>query len=147
MLSMACFSCTAHERRRRGLTIKSLEDMSTMKTLKPRVRLDDVVLIVDVYHSCIVLSLTYTRTVPTAKLQPDVTGPSHLLLSCKIGAARELKEETGMDLRDSLERLIPVALRAQEEGSKELSCELKKRVFFSVDITDEDLFVTKVCGD
>ncbi|EED92206.1 predicted protein [Thalassiosira pseudonana CCMP1335] len=78
-----------------------------------------------------------------AKLQPDVTGPSHLLLSCKIGAARELKEETGMDLRDSLERLIPVALRAQEEGSKELSCELKKRVFFSVDITDEDLFVTK----
>ena len=66
-------------------------------------------------------------------------------MACKIGAARELFEETGMDLRNSLERLNPIQVQkhGHDTGDK-LSCQFKKRVFFSVDITDDDLFTT-VC--
>jgi hypothetical protein len=64
-------------------------------------------------------------------------------MACKIGAARELFEETGMDLRNSLDRLSPIQVRKLGDEEDKLSCQYKKRVFFSVDICDDDLF-TKV---
>jgi hypothetical protein len=64
-------------------------------------------------------------------------------MACKIGAARELFEETGMDLRNSLDRLSPIQVRKVGDEEDRLSCQFKKRVFFSVDICDDDLF-TKV---
>jgi 8-oxo-dGTP pyrophosphatase MutT (NUDIX family) len=80
----------------------------------------------------------------SAKINPGIDGSDHLLHACKIGAARELFEETGIDLRSSLDRLNPVHVRASNESEKDkLSNEFKKRVFFSVDISDDDLF-TKV---
>jgi hypothetical protein len=77
-------------------------------------------------------------------MSPGISGVSHLLLACKIGAARELFEETGMDLRTSLDRLKPLQLRASTGSENDLlNCEFKKRVLFSVDINDDDMF-TKV---
>lgn len=73
----------------------------------------------------------------------QIGGPNFLLHACKIGAARELFEETGMDLRTSLDRLTPVQVRKSCDDEETLSCQFKKRVFFSVDISDADLF-TKV---
>eukprot|EP00804_Cyclotella_cryptica_P013864 CCRYP_002399-RA/>CCRYP_002399-RA protein AED:0.03 eAED:0.03 QI:115/1/0.66/1/1/0.66/3/2580/133 len=75
-------------------------------------------------------------------MSPGVRGANHLLLACKIGAARELFEETGIDLRKSLDRLKPLQLRSTN-GSEddELSCEFKKRLLFSVHISDNDMFI------
>ena len=73
-------------------------------------------------------------------------GPtSHIIHACKIGVARELFEETGMDIRKSLDRITPVRLRGLTTlpGSNELFCEWKKRMFFSVHVSDDD-FLTKV---
>mmetsp|Transcript_19142 Transcript_19142/g.40254 ORF Transcript_19142/g.40254 Transcript_19142/m.40254 type:complete len:161 (+) Transcript_19142:87-569(+) len=69
---------------------------------------------------------------------------AHILQGCKIGAARELFEETGLDVRNSLERLQPVWLRVCTlPESNELSCELKKRIFFKLDVFDDDFFPKK----
>mmetsp|Transcript_11272 Transcript_11272/g.17212 ORF Transcript_11272/g.17212 Transcript_11272/m.17212 type:complete len:321 (-) Transcript_11272:79-1041(-) len=67
-----------------------------------------------------------------------------LLLACKIGAARELYEETGIDLRNHLDRLQPVQLRKSEKdnGLFTTSCVLKHRLFFKICVTDDD-FETK----
>lgn len=58
------------------------------------------------------------------------------LLAYKIGAARELYEETGIDLRDSLDRLQPAKLRLPKD---ETSCDYKGRIFFSAEIFDGDV--------
>jgi len=68
---------------------------------------------------------------------------NHLLIACKIGAARELFEETGVDIRTSLDRLTPIQVRKTCKDDDKLSCQFKNRMFFSVNITDDDLF-TKV---
>jgi len=67
-----------------------------------------------------------------------------LLLACKIGAARELYEETGIDLRNHLDRLQPVQLRKSEKdnGLFPTTCVLKHRLFFKICFTDDD-FETK----
>jgi 8-oxo-dGTP pyrophosphatase MutT (NUDIX family) len=78
----------------------------------------------------------------------DNTGSSHplLVLACKIGAARELYEETGIDLRNSLDRLQPVPLRDDSnnvnEKDDDLTCRFKHRLFFKICLTDAD-FVTE----
>ena len=76
------------------------------------------------------------------------TSSSHplLVLACKIGAARELYEETGIDLRNSLNRLQPVPLRDDNsskvnEKEDDLTCRFKHRLFFKICLTDDD-FVT-----
>jgi 8-oxo-dGTP pyrophosphatase MutT (NUDIX family) len=77
-------------------------------------------------------------------MSPGISGVNHLLLACKIGAARELFEETGIDLRTSLDRVKPLQLRSSIGSEHDsLNCEFKKRVLFSVDIHDDDMF-TKV---
>jgi hypothetical protein len=48
-----------------------------------------------------------------------------------------LYEETGIDLRRSLDRLNPVQLKSSKDD--ELTCEYKKRVFLSAEIFDKDL--------
>jgi len=60
-----------------------------------------------------------------------------LLEAAKAGAARELWEETGIDVRASLGRLQPAALRGSDTAT-ELSCELKKRLFFFLAANDAD---------
>lgn len=62
---------------------------------------------------------------------------NQLLEAAKAGAARELWEETGIDVRASLERLQPAALKASDTAT-ELSCELKKRLFFFLAAKDDD---------
>jgi 8-oxo-dGTP pyrophosphatase MutT (NUDIX family) len=77
------------------------------------------------------------------------TSSSHplLVLACKIGAARELYEETGIDLRNSLNRLQPIPLRDADsnnvnEKDDDLTCRFKHRLFFKICLTDAD-FVTE----
>ncbi len=79
----------------------------------------------------------------------DNTGSSHplLVLACKIGVARELYEETGIDLRNRLDRLQPVPLRDGDsnkvnEKDDDLTCRFKHRLFFKICLTDAD-FVTE----
>ena len=73
-----------------------------------------------------------------------------LLLACRSGAARELFEETGIDMRGQLDRLEPAPLRKDpqmdEDGSRFLlSNELKHRLFYFLPVTDND-FATKGIG-
>jgi 8-oxo-dGTP pyrophosphatase MutT (NUDIX family) len=67
---------------------------------------------------------------------------TQLLLAAQMGAARELFEETGMDLREQLHRLEPAALRSEdaikEKGDIVLTCELKKRLYFFLHVTNDD---------
>ncbi|KAL3796934.1 hypothetical protein HJC23_000687 [Cyclotella cryptica] len=64
-------------------------------------------------------------------------GEDDTLLPYKICATRELYEETGIDLRNSMDRLKPVQLRSPK--ANELQCEYKHRIFFSAQLTDQDL--------
>lgn len=67
---------------------------------------------------------------------------TQLLLAAQIGVARELFEETGMDLREQLHRLEPAALRSEEaikeKGDIILICEHKKRLYFFLHVTNDD---------
>ena len=65
-----------------------------------------------------------------------------LVLACKIGAARELYEETGIDIRNDLDRLHPVKIREKDNGVFTKSHVLKHRLFFKICFGDED-FVTE----
>lgn len=82
----------------------------------------------------------------TASSSSTVDGDSShplLTLACKIGAARELYEETGIDLRNDLNRLQPVQLRkVKKDGSFTTSFVLKHRLFFKICFTNAD-FVTE----
>mmetsp|Transcript_27144 Transcript_27144/g.40077 ORF Transcript_27144/g.40077 Transcript_27144/m.40077 type:complete len:216 (-) Transcript_27144:615-1262(-) len=70
-----------------------------------------------------------------------------LVAACRKAAARELFEETGIHIADPLARIQPKALRPfhPRDGDDKaankidaLTCEYKKRLFFSLEITDED---------
>jgi 8-oxo-dGTP pyrophosphatase MutT (NUDIX family) len=71
---------------------------------------------------------------------------TQLLLAARAGAARELYEETGMDLRYQLDRLEPAALRSDDTfdkyGKPTLKCELKHRLYFFLPVSDEDFWWT-----
>jgi hypothetical protein len=72
-----------------------------------------------------------------ARIREKNYGDEDPMLAYKICAARELYEETGIDLRNSLDRLKPVQLRTPEVGK--LPYEYKGRIFFSVQTEDDDL--------
>ena len=55
----------------------------------------------------------------------------------KLGAARELYEETGMDVRNALDRLKPTNLYEKDKKDK-VSNEYKSRLFYTVHVTDDD---------
>jgi 8-oxo-dGTP pyrophosphatase MutT (NUDIX family) len=71
-----------------------------------------------------------------------------LLTAAQMGAARELFEETGMNVQSNLDRLQPASLRPDvefdpETGSPTLGCELRQRLYFFLEVTDAD-FIIKV---
>lgn len=57
----------------------------------------------------------------------------------KCGCARELFEETGMDLRRTLDRFQPLLLGPH---AKKLRNEHKDRLFYVVSVTDADFLVS-----
>lgn len=61
---------------------------------------------------------------------------SQLLQACRSGAARELYEETGMDVRKCLERLEVADV--MDGGNETLKNEYKHRLFFYLWVNDED---------
>jgi len=63
--------------------------------------------------------------------------PDILILAGKIGAARELYEETGIDIRSALDRLHPVRLWNKVK-KKSLFCEFKQRLFFKLSLEGGD---------
>jgi len=69
---------------------------------------------------------------------------NQLLLAARAGAARELYEETGMDVRYQLDRMEPAALRnavEEDKGGKPiLTNELKHRLYFFLPVTDTDFW-------
>ena len=73
-------------------------------------------------------------------MNPNAIGTDHLLQACKIGAARELFEETGMDLRSTIDRLVPIQVRQSSDDEGKLLCQFKKRVFCKLANTSFFLF-------
>jgi 8-oxo-dGTP pyrophosphatase MutT (NUDIX family) len=70
---------------------------------------------------------------------------TQLLIAGKIGAARELYEETGIDVRKKLDRLEPASLRTETKvrhGVELLQNEYNYRLFYLLTVTDAD-FATK----
>jgi len=58
-----------------------------------------------------------------------------------MGAARELFEETGIDLRDKMDRFVPASLRTKpkiKDGVEILRNEHKHRLFFFLSVSDAD---------
>jgi len=72
-----------------------------------------------------------------ASINSKNAGADDPILPYKICATRELYEETGIDLRDSLDRLQPVQLKLSK--ANKISCEYKKRLFFTAQIFDRDI--------
>jgi 8-oxo-dGTP pyrophosphatase MutT (NUDIX family) len=72
---------------------------------------------------------------------------TQLLTASRAGAARELFEETGMDMRNHLDRLEPASLRSDvtldKKGKPLLKNELKHRLYFVLSVTDEDFWSTE----
>jgi hypothetical protein len=70
-----------------------------------------------------------------------------LQIAGREGAARQLYNETGLDIRDHLDRLTPAVLRldppADAHGVKYLKNEYDDRMFYFLSV-DEDDFVTEV---
>ena len=69
------------------------------------------------------------------KCGPSASLNDVLLEACKMGTARELLEETGMDVRSQLDRLQPAPLST--DGS-DLECMLDEKCYFSLAVTDDD---------
>jgi len=67
-----------------------------------------------------------------------------LLEAAKMGTAREVFEETGIDVRGQLERLDPVSLHGgrmhitDDDGKDELDNVLEHKAYFALKVTDED---------
>ena len=77
----------------------------------------------------------------------DASKEKIILEACKVGAARELFEETGIDVRNQLDRLEPAAILPPELGDK-LSCMLKNKCYFHLEVNDKDFpsAVSKECS-
>jgi len=63
---------------------------------------------------------------------------TQLVSACKEGAARELFEETGIDVRSDMDRLEPAPLREKDTDEKLLKNEFKDRFFFFLHVSDSD---------
>jgi hypothetical protein len=67
-----------------------------------------------------------------------------LLFAAKIGAARELFEETGIEIRAHLDRLVPARLGLFDPNTQELVNELGHRLFFILTMTNNDFTTDEV---
>mmetsp|Transcript_36095 Transcript_36095/g.84509 ORF Transcript_36095/g.84509 Transcript_36095/m.84509 type:complete len:162 (+) Transcript_36095:122-607(+) len=56
--------------------------------------------------------------------------------ACRVAAARELVEETGLDMRESMHRLVPVDMEAMGEKGHKL--QQSRRRYYRLDINDSD---------
>jgi 8-oxo-dGTP pyrophosphatase MutT (NUDIX family) len=83
--------------------------------------------------------LTAARTSTDAHAQ--------LIIAAQMGAARELFEETHIDVRNELYRMEPAALRNEiltgNDGKYIMTCELKRRLYFFLPVTDDDFVKPK----
>mmetsp|Transcript_21148 Transcript_21148/g.24025 ORF Transcript_21148/g.24025 Transcript_21148/m.24025 type:complete len:202 (-) Transcript_21148:1205-1810(-) len=70
----------------------------------------------------------------------DALAQTIILEACKLGASRELYEETGIDIRCKLERLKPAALQRSTDAMDMLGCMLKDKCYFHLVVSDEDFF-------
>jgi hypothetical protein len=70
----------------------------------------------------------------TASEVPDRVG--QLLLASKVGASRELFEETGIDIRSELDRLLPPFLHPQTD--EVMPNESENRIYYFLIVTDAD---------
>jgi 8-oxo-dGTP pyrophosphatase MutT (NUDIX family) len=77
------------------------------------------------------------------------TREKQLQLAGKAGVAREMYEETGIDVRSQLERFLPANLRVKamldKDGTIVLANEYKHRLFYFLMVTDDD-FATEGVG-
>ena len=59
-----------------------------------------------------------------------------------VGAARELFEETGLDVRKTcLDRLHPTKVVNATDEEKKTYFKLKKRLFFTLQVNDDDFYI------
>jgi 8-oxo-dGTP pyrophosphatase MutT (NUDIX family) len=76
---------------------------------------------------------------------------TQMTTASKRGCARELFEETGIDIRSTIERLNPVCLRLSQrmvEPQKPILLnEYKHRIFYYLSVTDGDFPVVERPGD
>ena len=85
-----------------------------------------------------------------AAAEESLDGQTQLLLASRAGAARELYEETGLDVRYQLDRVEPATLRDEIEfdknGTPILKNEFKNRLYFFLPVTDNDfLSSVRIC--
>ncbi len=59
-------------------------------------------------------------------------------MAAKTAAARELWEETGLDVRNQLERLKEAPLKQTTQDQHELTCELDRRLYFYLGLKRDD---------
>jgi hypothetical protein len=89
---------------------------------------------------CVVLSFYLYAPILKAKHSGKML--TQLYLASRAGTARELYEETGVDVRGTLDRMRPAILRAKPESYKDgrelLPNEYKHRIFFVLSLTDKD---------
>ena len=61
-----------------------------------------------------------------------------LYYASRIGCAREVYEETGIDFRNRLDELLPMVLYKEDFKNETLINEFKTRIFFVCEVFDED---------
>ena len=67
--------------------------------------------------------------------------PQQLYLSARMGCAREIYEETSIDLRNDIDRLLPMILHENGSGdssTKDMCNFYKDRLFFCAQVVDQD---------
>jgi 8-oxo-dGTP pyrophosphatase MutT (NUDIX family) len=66
--------------------------------------------------------------------------PQQLFLASRAACAREIYEETSIDLRDSknIDRLLPLILHNATDKKSQLCNEFKDRLFFVAQVSDDD---------
>jgi len=72
-----------------------------------------------------------------AKKSSNVVTQAELYRAARLGCAREVFEETGLDFRKRLEELLPLVLYSTKEDGKLIN-EHKSRIFFLCEVCDED---------
>jgi 8-oxo-dGTP pyrophosphatase MutT (NUDIX family) len=67
---------------------------------------------------------------------------TQLQIAGKAGAARELFEETGMDMRKQLDRVVPQPFQPENAKEDRLCNEFKHRLFYFLSVNDEDFLTS-----
>jgi hypothetical protein len=62
------------------------------------------------------------------------------LETCRLGASRELFEETGMDMRNDLKRFEPAILHPPHDNDDIINFVLGNNCYFHLQVNDTDFF-------